>query len=156
MLVRVFDGKDKGHTKVKTDGNRKCIRGFPEWNIFLQRCRLQKNFHQEKSRYVIAVIKSATDTKILDTITDARQPCFRAILLASKDIKPMVFQGLYPTIPHRSMKPVGMHLINSGRNDSSFNYEPETSLCTLVSGFQVRLLGGCCTIRPSRSVLNVN
>ncbi|MDP1758543.1 MAG: translation elongation factor 4, partial [Thermodesulfovibrionales bacterium] len=87
---------------------------------------------------VIAGIKNVTDSRIGDTMTDvdtpAQEPC-----PGYKDIKPMVFCGLYPTIPHEydNLRDA----LNKLRlNDSSFNYEPETSLA-LGFGFRCGFLG---------------
>ncbi|MBA3061204.1 MAG: elongation factor 4, partial [Nitrospirae bacterium] len=77
-------------------------------------------------------------TNIGDTITDADTPAPEPCP-GYKDIKPMVFCGLYPTIPHEydNLRDA----LNKLRlNDSSFNYEPETSLA-LGFGFRCGFLG---------------
>jgi GTP-binding protein LepA len=50
--------------------------------------------------YIIAGIKMVSDTKIGDTLTDADNPA-REPCPGYKDIKPMVFCGLYPTQSHQ-------------------------------------------------------
>ena len=50
--------------------------------------------------YVIAGIKSLTDTKIGDTIIDPENPVSEPCP-GYKDIKPMVFCGFYPTASHQ-------------------------------------------------------
>jgi hypothetical protein len=46
--------------------------------------------------YVIAGIKRVSDTKVGDTILDASNPA-RELLPGYREVKPMVFSGLYPT-----------------------------------------------------------
>ncbi|MFN7342150.1 MAG: elongation factor 4, partial [bacterium] len=45
--------------------------------------------------YVIANMKSASEVKIGDTMTDSTHPCAEA-LPGYKEIQPMVFSGIYP------------------------------------------------------------
>jgi GTP-binding protein LepA len=88
--------------------------------------------------YIIAGIKSVTDTKIGDTITDAENPVEEACP-GYKDIKPMVFCGFYPTASHQYENL--RNALNKLRlNDASFTYEPETSLA-LGFGFRCGFLG---------------
>ena len=106
--------------------------------IFTPKMQPSEELSSGEVGYIIAGIKNVTDTKIGDTITDvdtpAQEPC-----LGYKDIKPMVFCGLYPTIPHEydSLRDA---LDKLRLNDSSFNYEPETSLA-LGFGFRCGFLG---------------
>ena len=45
--------------------------------------------------YIIAGVKQLDQTKIGDTITEPGRPCDEP-LAGYKDVKPMVFSGLYP------------------------------------------------------------
>ncbi|HAT19303.1 MAG TPA: elongation factor 4, partial [Verrucomicrobiales bacterium] len=45
--------------------------------------------------YVIANLKSASEVKIGDTITDSVHPCPQP-LPGFKEVRPMVFSGVYP------------------------------------------------------------
>jgi GTP-binding protein LepA len=88
--------------------------------------------------YIIAGIKRVADAKIGDTITDALDQTAQP-LPGYKEVKPMVFSGLYPTISddYADLKDA---LEKLRLNDSSFTYEPETSLA-LGFGFRCGFLG---------------
>jgi GTP-binding protein LepA len=88
--------------------------------------------------YIIAAIKKVTDTKIGDTITDADNPASEPCP-GYKDITPMVFCGFYPTQSHQ-YENLREALNKLRLNDSSFVYEPETSLA-LGFGFRCGFLG---------------
>lgn len=137
VLVRVFDGTVRAGKKIKmmATGNEFEV---AQVGIFTPKMQPSEELSSGEVGYIIAGIKNVTDTKIGDTITDvdtpAQEPC-----PGYKDIKPMVFCGLYPTIPHEydSLRDA----LNKLRlNDSSFNYEPETSLA-LGFGFRCGFLG---------------
>lgn len=137
VLVRVFDGKIKAGKKIKlmATGN---VFEVAQVGVFTPKMTPAEEISSGEVGYIIAGIKNVTDTKIGDTITDteksAAEPC-----PGYKDIKPMVFCGLYPTIPHEydNLRDA----LNKLRlNDSSFNFEPETSLA-LGFGFRCGFLG---------------
>jgi len=85
-----------------------------------------------------AAIKEVADTKIGDTVTDAERPA-AAPLPGFKPVKPMVFAGLYPaeSADYENLRDAVEKL---RLNDSSFTYEPETSLA-LGFGFRCGFLG---------------
>src|SRR5437879_9154093 len=87
---------------------------------------------------LMAAIKEVGDTKIGDTITDAERPA-AAPLPGFLPVKPMVFSGLYPaeSAQYDALRDAVEKL---RLNDSSFTYEPETSLA-LGFGFRCGFLG---------------
>ncbi|MDP3112411.1 MAG: translation elongation factor 4, partial [Thermodesulfovibrionales bacterium] len=137
VLVRVFDGKIKAGTKVQMMATGNVFEVF-QVGIFSPKMQVAEELSSGEVGYVIAGIKSVTDTKIGDTITDADNPVSEPYP-GYKDIKPMVFCGLYPTIPHQ-YENLRDALDKLRLNDSSFNYEPETSLA-LGFGFRCGFLG---------------
>jgi len=137
VLVRVFDGKIQAGTKVKLMATGNVFEVF-QVGIFSPKMQAAEELSSGEVGYVIAGIKSVTDTKIGDTITDASNPVSEPYP-GYKDIKPMVFCGLYPTIPHQ-YENLRDALDKLRLNDSSFNYEPETSLA-LGFGFRCGFLG---------------
>jgi GTP-binding protein LepA len=78
------------------------------------------------------------DTKIGDTITEDSNPTLDP-LPGFQEIKPMVFSGLYPVEPNQ-YEALRDALEKLRLNDSSFFYEPETSLA-LGFGFRCGFLG---------------
>jgi GTP-binding protein LepA len=87
---------------------------------------------------VISGIKSLDEIRIGDTITSARGGA-AAGLPGFREVKPMVFSGLYPVNPedYENLKAA---LEKLRINDSSFRYEPETS-AALGFGFRCGFLG---------------
>lgn len=88
--------------------------------------------------YLVAGIREVRDTKIGDTITLETNPAV-APLPGFKDIKPIVFAGIYPTDTHQ-YEALRDALLKLKLNDASFTYEPETSLA-LGFGFRCGFLG---------------
>jgi GTP-binding protein LepA len=88
--------------------------------------------------YVIAGIKDVHDTKVGDTITLAKGGATEA-LPGYKDIKPMVYSGLYPTNTEE-FEDLRDALEKFRLNDSALVYEPETSVA-LGFGFRCGFLG---------------
>jgi GTP-binding protein LepA len=88
--------------------------------------------------FVSANIKTVSDAKIGDTITDKENPASEP-LPGFEEIKPMVFAGLYPVESHEH----GLlrdALEKLRLNDSAFNFEPENSVA-LGFGFRCGFLG---------------
>jgi len=88
--------------------------------------------------FAFANIKTVSDARIGDTITDASGGATEP-LPGFETIKPMVFAGLYPVESHEH----GLlrdALEKLRLNDSSFNFEPENSVA-LGFGFRCGFLG---------------
>ncbi len=137
VLVRVFDGKVMPGKKIKlmAAGN---VFEVSQVGTFTPKMQQTDELASGEVGYIIAGIKSVHDTKIGDTITDADIPAAEPCP-GYKDIKPMVFCGFYPTIPHQ-YENLRDALNKLRLNDSSFSYEPETSLA-LGFGFRCGFLG---------------
>jgi len=88
--------------------------------------------------YICAGMKELSDTKIGDTITDSGRPT-KTALPGYRDVKPVVFCGLYTT-DNAKFEDLRDSLEKLRLNDSSFVYEPETSLA-LGFGFRCGFLG---------------
>jgi len=88
--------------------------------------------------FVTAGIKEVRDTNVGDTITGADDPA-REPLPGYKDVKPMVFSGLYP-VDSSQYENLKEAMVKLRLNDSAFSYEPETSLA-LGFGFRCGFLG---------------
>ncbi len=88
--------------------------------------------------FFVATIKNVADTKVGDTITSVDNPCAEA-LPGFEDIKSMVFAGLYTVDSHEHAL-LRDALEKLRLNDSSFNFEPESS-AALGFGFRCGFLG---------------
>ncbi len=88
--------------------------------------------------FVIAGIKVVSDAKVGDTITHLNRPA-DAPLPGFKEVKPMVFSGLYP-VDAGEYDVLRDALEKLRLNDSSFSFEPETSMA-LGFGFRCGFLG---------------
>jgi GTP-binding protein LepA len=88
--------------------------------------------------FVAAGIKDISEARLGDTITHATNGCAEA-LEGFKEVKPMVFAGLYP-IESAQYEPLRDAIDKLRLNDSAFSYEPETSTA-LGFGFRCGFLG---------------
>ncbi len=88
--------------------------------------------------YITAGIKNVRDTRVGDTITDARNPTPEPFP-GFKRAKPMVFAGLYPVDPD-DYPALREALEKLQLNDASLSFEPESS-AALGYGFRCGFLG---------------
>ncbi len=137
VLVRLFDGSvmPGKHIRMMATGG---VFEVSQVGIFTPKMKPVEMLSAGEVGYIFAGMKQVTDTKIGDTITDdeapAKEPC-----PGYKDIKPMVFCGLYPMQSHQ-YEALRDALNKLRLNDSSFVYEPETSLA-LGFGYRCGFLG---------------
>jgi GTP-binding protein LepA len=137
VLVRVFDGKVRSGTRIQLMAAGSIFE-VSQVGIFSPKIEPVRELSAGEVGYIIAGIKQVTDTKIGDTITDADNPA-QEPCPGYKDIKPLVFCGLYPTQSHQ-YENLRDALNKLRLNDASFIYEPETSLA-LGFGFRCGFLG---------------
>jgi GTP-binding protein LepA len=137
VLVRVFDGRVKPGDRIRMMAAGGVFE-VSQIGIFSPKMEPVSELTSGEVGYIIAGIKMVSDTKIGDTITDAANPVTEPCP-GYKDIKPMVFCGLYPTSPHQ-YENLRDALDKLKLNDFSFVYEPETSLA-LGFGFRCGFLG---------------
>jgi GTP-binding protein LepA len=88
--------------------------------------------------FITAQIKDISETRVGDTITDARRPTAQA-LPGFKEVQPVVFCGLFPTDANDFEK-LRDSLAKLRLNDASFSFEMETS-AALGFGFRCGFLG---------------
>jgi GTP-binding protein LepA len=137
ILVRVFDGTVRQGTRIKMMAVNRIyevmhVGIFSPYETFVDR------LSAGDVGFIFANIKSIKETKIGDTVTDADNPAQKP-LPGYKVIKPMVFSGIYP-IEGKQYDLLRSALDKLHLNDSSFQYEPETSL-SLGFGFRCGFLG---------------
>ncbi len=88
--------------------------------------------------YLICSIKDVKDAKVGDTVTHADTPASEP-LSGYKDVKPMVYSGLYP-VNSNEFEDLRESLEKLSLNDASLVYTPETSVA-LGFGFRCGFLG---------------
>jgi len=137
VLVRVMEGTVRPNQKIKlwSTGADHEVQSV---GVFTPKMNQKNELAPGEVGYIIAGIKRVADAKIGDTITDISRPAAQP-LPGYKEVKPMVFAGLYPTVSddYADLKDA---LEKLRLNDSSFTYEPETSLA-LGFGFRCGFLG---------------
>ena len=137
ILVRVFDGTVEKGQKIKLMANIHTYE-VNQVGIFSPYATPVDRLSSGDVGYIIAGIKTIKDTKIGDTVTHADNPTNKPFP-GYKEIKPMVFSGIYP-IEGNQYESLRAALEKLHLNDSSFQYEPETSL-SLGFGFRCGFLG---------------
>ena len=137
ILVRLFDGKIKKGSKILLMAADKSYE-VQEVGVFTPGKKSVACLSAGEVGYIIAGIKNVADTKVGDTITDEKNPA-SAPCPGYKEVKPMVFSGLYPTETdqYEDFKDA---LEKLRLNDSSFTFEPESSTA-LGFGFRCGFLG---------------
>ena len=88
--------------------------------------------------YIVSGIKTATEVRVGDTITNAERPCKEAIS-GFQEVKPMVFAGIYPIDPE-DFENLRSSLEKLQLNDASLTFTPESS-AALGFGFRCGFLG---------------
>ncbi len=88
--------------------------------------------------YVVGSVKSLQDARVGDTLTTAKKSA-EAPIPGYKEVKPMVFSGIYPT-QSEDFEDLRTALEKLQLNDASLSYQPETSKA-LGFGFRAGFLG---------------
>ncbi len=136
-LTRVFDGTLKPGVQARFLGTR-ALHDVGEVGTFTPRKTKARELGPGEIGYLIAGIKDIDETQVGDTITDERNPCARP-LEGYKPSVPVVFCGLFPadTNDYAELRDA---LGKLRLNDSSFQFEPESSPA-LGFGFRCGFLG---------------
>ena len=137
VLIRVFDGTVKPGMTIRLMSNNRTF-DVTEVGIFSPKRTRTTELHTGEVGYVVAGMKDVSDTKIGDTLTSADRPTATP-LPGYREVNPLVFCGLYTT-DHADYENFRDSLEKLRLNDSSFVYEPETSLA-LGFGFRCGFLG---------------
>ena len=137
VLVRIFDGVVKPGMKIKLMSTGRIFE-ISEVGIFSPKRTKTNELKAGAVGYVVAGMKDVSDTKVGDTLTDAERPTVTP-LPGYREVKPLVFCGLY-TMDNADYEDLRDSLDKLRLNDSSFVYEPESSLA-LGFGFRCGFLG---------------
>ncbi|HBT82415.1 MAG: elongation factor 4 [Desulfuromonadales bacterium GWD2_61_12] len=137
ILVRIIDGFLRKGDKIQLMAARKSHEVL-KIGVFSPHPVEIGELGPGEVGFVIAGIKIVADAKIGDTITHLHRPT-AAALPGFKEVKPMVFSGLYP-IESSEYDVLRDALEKLRLNDCSFSFEPENSLA-LGFGFRCGFLG---------------
>ncbi|MBA0922537.1 MAG: elongation factor 4 [Nitrosospira sp.] len=137
MLVRVVDGTLRPKDKILLMAS-KAIYLCEEVGIFTPKSKNCALLSAGEVGFVISGIKELKSAKVGDTLTLATRPATHS-LPGFKEIKPQVFAGLYP-VESNQYDALRDALEKLKLNDSSLQYEPETSQA-LGFGFRCGFLG---------------
>ena len=137
MYTRIFEGSLKIGDKVQLMKTRRAYE-VEEVGIFTPEMQPTTGLDTGAVGYLIAGIRDIDNAKIGDTITHHKKPTTQP-LPGYREMKPLVFSGLYPADTNQF--PALREALEKLRlNDSSFNFEPETSVA-LGFGFRCGFLG---------------
>ncbi len=137
VLVRVYSGTIKGGDSIKMMHSGRVCK-IEKVGVFSPALQPAKSLSSGEVGFVIAGLKTVSDTEIGDTLTLASNPASKP-LPGFKEIKQMVFSGLFP-VDNTQFDLLRDALEKLNLNDSSFSFEPETSLA-LGFGFRCGFLG---------------
>lgn len=135
--IRVFNGTLKTSDKIRFFANDKEFAAEEIGVLGLSKIKTDILSPGDVG-YVIANIKDVHDTKVGDTITHLRDGAAEP-LHGYKEVKPMVYSGLYPTVSDE-FEDLRDALDKFRLNDSALIYQPETS-AALGFGFRCGFLG---------------
>jgi len=137
MLVRIMEGTARPRQKIQFMSNRREYE-VSEVGVFAPKARAKSELIAGEVGFVVANVKVIQDAKVGDTLTEAQRPTEKP-LPGFKEIKPMVFSGIFP-IDSADYENTRDALEKLRLNDSAFTYEPETSQA-LGFGFRCGYLG---------------
>ena len=137
MLVRVVNGtlRPKDKIRLMATGANHLVE---QLGVFTPKSQSRTSLSAGEVGFVIAGIKELKDARVGDTVTSAQNPADEAVP-GFKEVKPMVFCGLYPSESddYENLKAA---LEKLQLNDAAFSFEPETSQA-LGFGFRCGFLG---------------
>lgn len=135
--VRVKEGTVRAGMRIRSMATGREFE-VTEVGVFTPALKPTDELSAGEVGYVSASIKSVSETKVGDTITDADNPAAEP-LPGYKQANPMVFCGIYPAdgADYESLRDALDKLV---LNDASLSYEPETSMA-LGFGFRCGFLG---------------
>jgi GTP-binding protein LepA len=135
--VRVFSGTVKKGQRVQLMATGKTYE-VKEVGVFTPKMSARDILRAGDVGYVIANMKSASEVKVGDTMTDHTHPCPEA-LPGYKEIQPMVFSGIYP-VDSSDYEALKLAMGKLQINDPAFTYASESSTA-LGFGFRCGFLG---------------
>ncbi|HET9467558.1 MAG TPA: translation elongation factor 4 [Vicinamibacterales bacterium] len=137
IVARVLEGTLRKGTKIRLMAQGQDYE-IDQIGVFSPKPEPIDDLGPGEVGFIVANIKTVSDAKIGDTITETNRPAAQAFP-GFKELKPMVFAGLYPVESHQYSE-LREALEKLRLNDASFFFEPETS-AALGFGFRCGFLG---------------
>jgi GTP-binding protein LepA len=137
IVVRVIDGVLRPKMKIRLMATKQDFE-VDGLGVFSPKATPVDELGVGEVGFVVANIKVVADAKLGDTVTEVQRPTVEPFP-GFKELKPMVFAGLYPVESHQYSE-LREALEKLRLNDASFFYEPETS-AALGFGFRCGFLG---------------
>lgn len=137
IFARVFDGEVRVGTKLKMFTSP-TVYDVTEVGFFTPGMKSAEVLSAGDVGYIAASIKTVSDTRVGDTLTDADNPCSDPFP-GYKQVQPMVYCGIYPAdgSKYNDLKEA---LEKLKLNDASLTYEADSSVA-LGFGFRAGFLG---------------
>jgi GTP-binding protein LepA len=137
ILIRVIDGTIRKGQNVKfmAGGTQHLV---DRVGAFRPKIEQLPELGPGEIGFITAQIKDISETRVGDTITDARRPA-EAPLPGFKEVQPVVFCGLFP-VDANDFEKLRESISKLRLNDASFSFEMETS-AALGFGFRCGFLG---------------
>ncbi len=137
ILVRVIDGSIRKGQQIKfmAAGTTHLI---DRVGCFRPKIEQLADLGPGEIGFITAQIKEVAQTRVGDTITDARRPAAEA-LPGFKEVQPVVFCGLFP-VDANDFEKLRESISKLRLNDASFSFEMETS-AALGFGYRCGFLG---------------
>lgn len=137
VYVSIVDGSIRAGSKIRMMATNKTFE-VVEVGSFMPSMTIVDELRAGDVGFIVASIKNVKDTRVGDTVTDAKNPTPEP-LPGYRRINPMVFCGMYP-IDTSDYNDLREALEKLELNDASLSYEPETSTA-LGFGFRCGFLG---------------
>ena len=137
LLVKVVDGKIKVGDAIKMMAGKSAFE-VVELGVHTPKEEKYNELKSGEVGYIAASIKDISTVSVGDTITVMGREADNPIK-GYKEMKPMVFSGIFPTEPNR-YEELKEALIKLKLNDAALSFEPETSEA-LGFGFRIGFLG---------------
>jgi GTP-binding protein LepA len=137
IVVRVLEGTIRNGMRVRLMNTRQDHE-VESLGVFSPKAVPVDQLGPGEVGFIACGIKVVADAQIGDTVTETDRPT-DAPFPGFKELKPMVFAGLYPVESHQYAE-LRESLEKLRLNDASFFFEPETSVA-LGFGFRCGFLG---------------
>ncbi len=137
ILIRVIDGVIRKGQEVKfmAAGTRHLV---DRVGCMRPKMEILSEIAAGEIGFITAQIKEVAQTRVGDTITDAKRPALQA-LPGFKEVQPVVFCGLFP-VDAADFEKLRESISKLRLNDASFSFETESS-AALGFGFRCGFLG---------------